>query len=249
MLTKQRQEIILKLLDERGSVTVTEAREILDASESTIRRDITALDQEGKLVKVFGGAVAVKQNVHALEYTVEQKTDLNRKEKEQIATYAASLIEAEDFIFLDAGTTTACMLEHMRGHGCIFVTNAVAHAQKLASYHEKVILVGGILKSSTEAVIGAQAVEQIRKFHFTKGFFGANGVSKSAGCTTPDPKEALVKEIAMKQCRQSYVLCDYSKFDQISSVTFAPFYGTTLITDRQIQGYEECGNVIVGKIQ
>ena len=58
MLTKQRQEIIVRLVEERGSIQVTEVRDLLGASESTIRRDITALDKEGKLVKVFGGAVA-----------------------------------------------------------------------------------------------------------------------------------------------------------------------------------------------
>jgi DeoR family fructose operon transcriptional repressor len=137
------------------------------------------------------------------------------------------------------------MIEYLRGKGCTFVTNAVAHAQTLASSGEKVILVGGTLKGSTEAVIGAQAVEYIRKLHFTKGFFGANGVSKAAGCTTPDSNEALVKKAAMEQCRQSYILCDYTKFDQISSVTFAPFFGIMFVTDRQIPGYEDCENVIV----
>ena len=86
MLTKQRQELILKLLEENGSVTVTEVKDLLDASESTVRRDITALDKEGKLVKVFGGAVAAKEGaVTAHEYTVAQKLDLNREEKMRIA--------------------------------------------------------------------------------------------------------------------------------------------------------------------
>ena len=61
MLTKQRQDLLLELLEERGSITVSEVKDMLDASESTIRRDITALDEEGKLVKVFGGAVAARQ--------------------------------------------------------------------------------------------------------------------------------------------------------------------------------------------
>ena len=60
MLTKQRQDLLLELLEERGSITVSEVKDMLDASESTIRRDITALDEEGKLVKVFGGAVAAR---------------------------------------------------------------------------------------------------------------------------------------------------------------------------------------------
>ena len=237
--------MILKLLEERGSVTVTEVRDALMTSESTVRRDITALDREGKLVKVFGGAVALGHKVTAHEYTVAQKSDLNREEKLKIAKYAASLIEPEDFIFLDAGTTTALMLDFIEERDVTFVTNAVAHAQILAARARKVLLVGGELKASTEAVVGSQAIQTLQEYHFTKGFFGTNGVTKSAGCTTPDANEAMVKRIAMEQCKKSYVLCDGSKFDQISSITFAAFRGTTILTDRGITGYEDCGNIVV----
>ena len=74
MLTEQRFDIILKLLEERKSITVTELRELLDASESTVRRDITALDKAGKLTKVFGGAVALNHKVTAYEPTVAQNS-------------------------------------------------------------------------------------------------------------------------------------------------------------------------------
>ena len=90
MLTEQRYDIILKLLEERKSITVTELRELLDASESTVRRDITALDKVGKLTKVFGGAVALNHKVTAYEPTVAQKSELNKEEKKKIAKYAAS---------------------------------------------------------------------------------------------------------------------------------------------------------------
>ena len=89
MLTQQRHEIILKLLKEKGSITVTEVRDLLDTSESTVRRDITALDKEGKLEKVFGGAVEAGQKVTAHEYTVAQKNELNCDAKRKIAEYAA----------------------------------------------------------------------------------------------------------------------------------------------------------------
>lgn len=245
MLTRQRHERILELLRDRGSITVTEIRDILGISESTARRDITALDREGRLVKVFGGAVEAEQKVTALEYTVAEKSDLNREEKDRIAAYAASLITDEDFVYLDAGTTTSYLISHLEATGAVFVTNGVVHAQKLAALGRKVFLVGGELKSSTEAVIGNQAMLTLRTYHFTVGFFGANGVSRQSGCTTPDANEALVKQTAMKQCRKSYVLCDHSKFDQVSSVTFAPFSGTAFITDRKLHGYEDCSNMIV----
>lgn len=245
MLTKQRQEMILKLLEERGSIAVTEVRDILDASESTVRRDITALDREGKLIKVFGGAVALENKVTAHEYTVAQKSGLNREEKLKIARYAASLIGPEDFVYLDAGTTTALMLDFMKERDAAFVTNAVAHAQILAARGRKVILIGGQLKASTEAVVGSQAMRTLQEYHFTKGFFGTNGVTKKAGCTTPDVGEAMVKRTAMEQCRECYVLCDSSKFGNISSIGFAAFYGTTFLTDNRVAGYEDCENVIV----
>ncbi len=245
MLTKQRHEMILKLLEERGSITVTEIKEILDTSESTVRRDITALDKEGKLVKVFGGAVAIEQKVTAYEYTVAQKNDLNREEKCKIARYAATLIHPEDFIYLDAGTTTALMLDYIEDYHVTFVTNAVAHAQKLVARGMKVLLIGGELKASTEAVVGNQAMRSLLEYHFTKGFFGTNGVTKKSGCTTPDANEAMVKRTAMEQCKESYILCDSSKFDQVSSVTFAGFQETRFLTESRPKGYEDCDNIIV----
>ena len=69
----------------KGSITVTEVRDLLDTSESTVRRDITALDKEGKLEKVFGGAVEASQKVTAHEYTVAQKNELNCDAKRKIA--------------------------------------------------------------------------------------------------------------------------------------------------------------------
>lgn len=248
MLTERRHELILKLLEENGSVKVTEMKELLDTSESTVRRDITALDREGKLVKVFGGAVATEKNaVTAHEYTVAQKITLNQKEKVKIAKYAASLIEPEDFVYLDAGTTTGYMLDYIEEKRAVFVTNAVAHAQRLVTKGMKVLLVGGELKASTEAIIGNQAMRMIQGYHFTKGFFGTNGVAKRSGCTTPDANEAMVKQTAMEQCKNSYVVCDSSKFDQISSVTFASFSDSVFITEKVIDGYEGYENILVAK--
>ena len=239
MLTQQRHEIILKLLREKGSITVTEVKDLLDTSESTVRRDITALDKEGKLEKVFGGAVELKERVTAYEYSVAEKMGLKLEEKHRIARYAAGLIQDEDFVYIDAGTTTGDMLKFLQVTRAVFV-----HAQALAERGFKVFLIGGELKGSTEAVIGNQAMNTLREYHFTKGFFGTNGITKKSGCTTPDANEAAVKAAAMQQCRECYVLCDSSKFDNISSVTFADFYRSTVITDKIPAGYEDCSNLV-----
>lgn len=237
--------MILKLLRERGSITVTEVKDLLDASESTVRRDITALDQAGKLTKVFGGAVALEQKVSAHEDTVAQKKELHQEEKRRIARYAAALIGPEDFVFLDAGTTTGHMIDYIGESQATYVTNGVSHAQKLVSRGMKVLLIGGELKASTEAVVGSQAVRTLRDYHFTKGFFGVNGITRKNGCTTPDDNEAILKRTAMEHCKEAYVLCDSSKFDRITPITFAGFYESRILTERKPKGYEGCENVTV----
>lgn len=248
MLTRRRQEVMLELLEKKGSIMVVEIKELLQVSESTIRRDITALHREGKLVKVFGGAVAAEQRVTTHEYTVAQKSEMNREEKREIAKHAARLVGSQDFVYLDAGTTTAHMLDDLGKTGATFVTNAVSHARHLALLGARVILLGGELKGSTEAVVGSQAMWTLRNYHFTKGFFGTNGVTKTGGCTTPDEREAMVKSAAIGQCKEYYVLCDSSKFGQVSSVTFAPFAGTAFLTEQMPEGYEDCPNVNIVSI-
>ena len=168
MLTEQRFERILERLKVKKSITVAEITEDLGISESTARRDITALDKAGKLTKVFGGAVAAEHTYEMKEPTVAQKVNVRKEEKIKIAQYAADMIGDNDFVYLDAGTSVGYMVEFLAKKRAAFVTNAVAHAQRLAAQGNRVLLIGGELKSSTEAVVGAQAIELLRKYHFTK---------------------------------------------------------------------------------
>ena len=244
MLTEQRYEEILKLVEQKKSVTVAEICELFRISESTARRDINALDQAGRLIRVFGGAVASDLNFESREPTVEQKMDRNIEEKRQIAVYAASLIEPSDFVYLDAGTTTGFMLDAIMETSATFVTNAVMHAQRLAARGMHVYLIGGELKGSTEAVVGSQAMGMLQRYHFTKGFFGVNGVRRREGLTTPDAGEALIKQTALAQCRQGYILCDSTKFDNISSVTFGGFEDAVILTEKCPESYREYTHII-----
>ena len=239
MLTEQRYEIILKLLEEKNSITVAEVKDLLNTSESTVRRDITALHNAGKLVKVFGGAVACDRTVITHEPTVEQKAEVNVEAKQLVAARAAALIQPEDFVYLDAGTTTASMLSFLTEKSAIFVTNAVAHAKTLAAAGFRVYLVGGELKGSTEAVVGNQALMNLQSYHFT------NGISRQSGLTTPDMNEAMVKKTAMGQCRECFILADHSKFGNVSSVTFGAFQSGTILTDGCPEEYKSSGNVVI----
>ena len=234
MLTEKRQEEIVKLVRERESITVQELKDIFQASESTIRRDITALDKKGRLTKVFGGAIAIQDSkIVKQELSVRQKQELQTREKLAIAKYAASFIEPDDCVYLDAGTTTGSMLEYIKEPGATYITNAVAHAKRLAEMGFHVILIGGELKSSTEAVVGAEAVLNIQKYHFSKGFFGMNGIHQKMGFTTPDINEAIVKQCAVRNTQPGsrFFLGTGQKFGQICAVTFAEFEGSVILTE------------------
>lgn len=246
MLTEKRQEEILKLLNINGSVTVQELKDRFDASESTIRRDLNALHNMGALVKVFGGAVKAESKIQVKEEKVAFRIEQNREEKQKIAQYAASLIEPDDFVYLDAGTTTGAMIPFIVETKATFVTNAVSHALMLAEKGMHVILIGGEVKAATEAIVGNEAYQNIQKYNFTKGFYGTNGVDKNVGFTTPEVNEALIKESAMKHTQASYILCDSGKFYRICPVRFAEFDEAVIITNQvPDEAYKKMQNVIV----
>ena len=248
MLTEKRYELILELLDKKRSVTVPEIKDVLGVSESTIRRDLNALDKAGRLTKVFGGAVSSDGTFTGTEPSVAQKMELQQEEKRRIALFAAGLIQPDDFVYLDAGTTTGYILDYLPARSATFVTNAVSHAKRLAAAGNRVILIGGELKGTTEAVIGSQAILTIQGYHFTKGFFGTNGVSKRHGFTTPDPNEAVVKQEAMRQTERCYVLADSQKFGMVSSVTFGVFEEATILTETEPpEGFSGSKNIRVAK--
>lgn len=235
MLTEERYAAILQTLDKHKTATVSQLAEDLHVSESTIRRDLIALNRMGKLCKVHGGATvnASSNSYLTLEEDVLTKQDLHNQEKAMIGKYAASLIKPDDFIYLDAGTTTCQMLEHLAhtAGSVVYVTNGIQHAARLAAMGCKVYLPGGRLKTNTQAVIGTEAIRSISSYNFTKGFFGTNGISTAAGFSTPDFSEGNVKTEAMHHCQKCYVLADSSKFKKVFPVTFANLQAAHIITD------------------
>lgn len=234
MLAEERFSKILSIINMSGSVTVTDLVEKLNISESTIRRDLNTMDQKGLLVKVHGGAVSKSFDGNTRDEAVQSRKSIHTEDKRRIARYAASLIREDDFVYLDAGTTTELMIEYIDAPRAVFVTNAILHAEKLAARGYSVYIPGGQLKTITEAVVGEEAVESLQKYHFTKGFWGTNGVSRAAGFTTPDMKEAMVKSLSMQHCVERYVLADISKFSRVSNVTFADFDSAVILTSGEL---------------
>ena len=245
MLTEERKNLIIKLVESRGGMTVQELMHELSSSESTIRRDLTDLGIRGLVLKVHGGALPASSGITA-DVPVQERDVLHRTEKRAIAAYAADLIGEDDVVYIDAGTTTNFIIENLKTRNTVFVTNAIAHARKLTELGYKVYMPCGLVKIRTEALVGADTCNYLKGFHFTKGFFGSNGITRQQGFTTPDREEAAVKRLAMEHSGQVYVLSDSSKFGRISSVTFGDYESASIITDWKLPaGYKNSSNIIV----
>lgn len=202
---------------------------LLDTSESTVRRDLDELESERKLHRVHGGA----ELPHSLqeEFTNQQKSIKNIQEKMQVARKAASLISNDDVIFVDAGTTNELLLGYLNQDNLTVVTNSIHHAAKLVDKNIQTIIIGGHVKKSTDASIGAVAYEQIKQLNFDKAFLGINGIDEEF-LTTPDMEEAVIKITVIENARKSYIVTDSSKIGRVSFAKVDKIENATIITNQ-----------------
>lgn len=245
MIAEERLARIVEMVGRSGAVGVAELAEALGASESTIRRDLDRLDQAGRLVKVHGGAAAAGAPGILRDASMSERAGLHVAEKRAIAARAAALVGPDDFVYLDAGSTVDRLVEAITETRALYATDSVSHATKLAARGCRVIVLGGELKSVTEALVGPDALAAIARYHFTLGFWGTNGVTPEAGHTTPDRNEAMVKQASMERTERRYVLADASKLGRTSLVEFAPFDSADILVAGPVPGaYREFDNVV-----
>ena len=247
MIAEERYARIVGVVNDRGAVSVPELMSMLDASESTIRRDLAKLDDMRRLNKVHGGATRIRNEYVVSDQSFAGRQSMHMAEKKAIAAYAARLIGPDDFVFVDGGTTTECLVDAITETHATYLTNSLPHAQRLLAKGCRTLLPGGEVKSLTEVLVGAETVNTIRRYHFTIGFWGTNGVGLETGFTTPEFSEAAVKQISLEHTVNPCVLADSSKFSKISLITFADFGDATVVTDRLPAGdgaYRSAGNVV-----
>lgn len=247
MLAEDRLERIVDLVNQNGSITASELMQRLDASESTIRRDLNRLDEAGRIVKVHGGATSTGRTLVSLDQTVGEKHAERFEEKAAIARYAASLIQPDDFVYIDAGSTTGRLVDFITETRAAYLTNSIANAHALSLKGCRVLVPAGELKHITEALVGEQTVLSLSRYRFTLGFFGTNGATPDEGFTTPETGEAIVKGTALRRTLRPYVLCDSSKFSKVSLVAFADFDDAVVITDACPPELSGRQNVIVAE--
>ncbi|HCN61381.1 DeoR/GlpR family DNA-binding transcription regulator [Mammaliicoccus fleurettii] len=214
MLTTERHQLIIDEINQRETVTLQELINLTHSSTSTIRRDLSQLEQRGLLKRVHGGATQIAKRHE--ERNMTDKELRFQDEKQEIARLAASLIADGDTIYLDAGTTTLEMIPFITQQDIIVVTNGLTHVRPLLEKGIPVYMTGGEVKSTTFANIGVNAVKSLERYRFDKAFIGMNGIDLHYGLSTPDPNESEMKEKAIHLASQVYVLLDHSKFNEVS---------------------------------
>ena len=233
MLAEERFAMILDLLAQKRTATVLELCDALDASESTIRRDLTQLDRQGLLKKVHGGATLVGRTVLADEPPMAAREEQSVEEKRLIARAAAAMITEKDFVFLDAGSTTLALAAALEGPAlqAAYVTNGIAHARMLVQKGCRTYLPGGQVRPIMEAITGPETLAALQHYNFTKAFMGANGVSPAECFTTPDPEEASIKTAALQRARERWFLVDNTKFDMVYSAVIGDIGCGAILTN------------------
>lgn len=234
MLAENRHKMILDYLKQHQSASVQQLAESLNTSESTIRRDLIVLNDNGKLEKVRGGAIINQHEYFSYEPDMDTKEALFVEEKRRMGKYAASIITAEDFVFIDAGTSTLHLANEIDGDAlnAVYVTTGLAHTRILARKGCRVYVPNGMVKPRTEAIVGNSVINNLYRYNFTKAFIGVNGITVERGFTTPTIEEAELKAAVIQTALESWFLADESKFNKIYAAGICPIGRAGIITNR-----------------
>ena len=235
-MKRDRIEEIAELIDKRGKITLLELEELFPhTSPMTLRRDLLYLEQAGKVIRVRGGAMSVKDVQKKSNVPYTKKTAYHTDEKRQIAIKAAGLIDEGTSIFIDAGSTALYLAKEMPDVNCNVFTNGLAVATELSKKKNVSInLLGGPINKehlSTSA--------SISPLYFTDANFELAIISPAAftmetGFCCASQTEAELFKIVCKKAKHVYMMLDGSKIDKIKAYTFArPEDIDVLITDEQ----------------
>lgn len=238
-MQSDRRRMIVELVQESGSKTVSELCERFDVSEMTIRRDLRDLDREGALRRVHGGAVSNLGRSYEPPYTI--RSTRNADLKRAIGRKAAELIVDGDSLALDVGTTTLEIARALQGkHNLTIITASLPIANEIVSNlslssEVRLILTGGILRSGELSLIGDIAAQTYSDFYVDKAFIGVGGISEEEGLTEYNLEDAMVKKAMIHHAQQRIVVADSSKVGRTTFATVAPLdVADTFITDSQI---------------
>ena len=236
-MTPERRDYILQELKKHGSIKVKDVSDRFNVSEVTIRKDLELFEKKNLLLRVRGGAIRSNNSYMGDDNSIVEKQQKNHKEKQLIGRLAASLINENDTIILDSGTTTLEIAKNLqRFQNLSIITNALNIAIVLNEYKRfTVIIPGGYLREKSMSLVGPIAESFLQNFYCDKLFLGIDSFNLERGVSTPDLEEASMNQTMISVSKEVIAVFDSSKFNRRSFATIAPITKiNTVITDSGI---------------
>lgn len=236
---EQRRAEIVELLRKNGSVRVSELSKMYSISEVTVRSDLEYLESHGQLSRVHGGAVGTGKLYVNMDLSERYMT--NAASKRALASVASSLVENNDTIMMNAGTTLAYVLHAIQGKKNIsIVTNSIQNALEISSHPGvNVILLGGEIDSKYQFTYGSDTTSQLAKYHANKCILSVDGISASDGLTLYYANESGIVRGMIESSDEVIVVADATKLGRSAFSRVASLDNVDVLVTGKKEGSEE----------
>jgi DeoR/GlpR family transcriptional regulator of sugar metabolism len=234
---RRRREELLDLLRTQELVSNRQLGDSLDISQSTLRRDLDALEEKGLVERIHGSARLAQRPDRAMdkrELWFYNRREIAVAEKKAIARAALDFLEPDDVIMIDASTSGLFFARAIPADlSLTIITHSAYLPVELADKSNiQLICTGGILHSRSMCYVGLEAENNLQHLHAHRAFFGVKGLTLREGCTDVSPLEVRLKASMAREAHELVLLADHSKLGNVALASFAPANRvSTLVTD------------------
>ncbi|HWR38279.1 MAG TPA: DeoR/GlpR family DNA-binding transcription regulator [Patescibacteria group bacterium] len=234
MLPSERQKKMLDLLSGKEFVSITEFMSSFNISIETVRRDLTALETQGLLQKVYGGAKS-KESI-LLEPTLENRMIDRLAQKEAIGKKCSEFIHDGDCIFIDSGSTTYHIANQLTAKKKLtIITNSIPVVNKLMYSDFEIIIIGGKIRTTERSVVTYDYIFNFSGLNIQKSFLCASGITLENGISDFNMQEAMTRKIIIERSQEIFVAADSSKFHRDVTISVASLDKIDyIVTDAQL---------------
>lgn len=207
----ERLQEMLSIITQSKSASVRMLAKTLYVSEATVRRDLTALEKQGLVRRVFGGVMLIEGDQEEIPFYA--RLNQGDESKEAIALKAVEHIKNGDVLMLDASSTVSRMIRHLkRFQRLTIITNSGITMSGLQELDAKIIITGGLMIRNSQGFVGSYAEAMVRNFNADLFFFSCGGICQDGRICDHISEETSIRRVMMWQSRKRYLLCDSSKF-------------------------------------
>lgn len=221
MLPIERQKKYLALLSNKDVIAIATFMTEFNVSIETVRRDLSILEKQDKIEKVYGGA-KLKKSILS-EPSIEERMVNSLKEKDWIGKKCSEFINDGDCIFIDSGSTTYHITKHISNKkNLTIITNSIAVVNELINTNFEIIIIGGIIRHEERSIVTFDYIFNFSQLNIQKSFLCAGGITVENGISDFNMQEAVTRKKIIERSKEIYVAADSSKLGRDVIISIAP---------------------------